>query len=149
MRRRRRRKREIITLYNDLENLGRSGLNEIEADIIVWYAKRDPYNMLIGVLIASSLTTHRLLMPPYPLLSDSPITPQRLYITKRIKVILDFPAIFSMDEVDVEVYIFPPFLHDKKQQQQKKKKQHQQKRPYRISHSTKEEGLKNNRATNI
>ena len=44
----------------------------------------------------------------HPLLNDSPLTPQRPYITKRIKVILDFPAIFSMDKVDVEVYIFPP-----------------------------------------
>ena len=42
------------------------------------------------------------------LLNDSPITPPRPYITKRIKVILDFPAIFSMGMVDVEVYIFPP-----------------------------------------
>ena len=25
-------------------------------------------------------------------------------------MILDFPAIFSMDKVDVEVYIFPPFF---------------------------------------
>ena len=66
--------------------------------------------MLIGVLIASSLTPHRFLMPPHPLLNDSPTTPQRPYITKRIKVILDFSAIFSMDEVDVEVYIFPPFF---------------------------------------
>ena len=27
--------------------------------ICVWYTKRDSYNMLIGVLIASSLTHHR------------------------------------------------------------------------------------------
>ena len=76
----------------------------IQINIFVWYTKRVPYNMLIGVLIASSLTPHRLLMPPHPLLNDSSLTPQRPYITKRIKVI------FSMDKVDVEVYIFPPFF---------------------------------------
>ena len=60
----------------------------IQINIFVWYAKRDPYNMLIGVLIDSSST-------PHALLNDCPITPQRPYITKRIKVILDFPAFFS------------------------------------------------------
>ena len=104
------RRREITTLYYALENLGRSGLNQIEADSIVWYTKRDPYNMLIGLLISSSLSPHGLIMPPYPLLNDSSLTDQRPYITERLKVILDFPAIFSMDKVDVEVYIFPPFF---------------------------------------
>ena len=55
----------------------------IQINIFVWYTKRDPYNMLIGVLIASSLISYRLLVPPHPLLNDSLITPQRPYITFR------------------------------------------------------------------
>ena len=82
----------------------------IQINIFVWYTKRDPYDMLIGVLIAALLTPHRLLMPPHPLLNDSPITRQKPNITTRIKVIQDFPAIFSMDKVGNEVYIFPPFF---------------------------------------
>ena len=49
-------------------------------------------------------------MPPQQLLNDSSLTPQRPYIAKRIKVILGFPAIFSMNKVDVKVYISPPFF---------------------------------------
>ena len=81
-------------------------------NIFVWYTKTDPYNMLIELLIASSLTPHKLLMPPHQLLNDSSLTPQRPYITKRIKVILDLPAIFSMDKVDVEVLHFPAIFQD-------------------------------------
>ena len=50
------------------------------------------------------------LSTPHALLNDSSLTPQRPFITKRIKVSLDFPAILSMDKVDVDVYIFPPFF---------------------------------------
>ena len=93
----------IITLYNTLENLGRSGSNQIEADSFKWYTKRDPYNMLIVILIASSLPPHRLLMQPQYLLSNSSLTPQRHYITMQIKGILDFPAIFFINKLSVEV----------------------------------------------
>ena len=86
------------------------GWGGIQINIFVWYIKRDPYNMLIELLIATSLTPYRLLMPPHLLLSDSSLTPKRPYITKWIRVILDFPAIFSMNKVDVKVYIFPPFF---------------------------------------
>ena len=67
---------------------------------------------MVGGYRSYKLTPYRLLMPPHPLLGDSSLTPQRPYITKQIKVILDFPAIFSMNKVDVKVYIFPAISRD-------------------------------------
>ena len=69
---------------------------------------------------------------PQWLLSNSSLTPQRPYIMNLIEMVLDFPAIFSKGQGKCSRH----FLLTKK-------------RLYQISHSTKEEGLKNNRATNI
>ena len=103
----RRKRREIITLYNALENLGRSDLNQIEADIIVWYTKRDPYNMLIGLLIASSSTLHASSAAPQWLLINFSKTLHNEADKGDPRFSRHF---FNEHGIDVEVYIFPPFF---------------------------------------
>ena len=78
--------------------------------IYVWSTKRDPYNFVIELLIASSAPPQWLLMPPHPIFNDSSITPQWLLInsSKTLHNEPDkgeprFSRHFSMDNVDVEV----------------------------------------------
>ena len=82
----------------------------------------------------SSGLPHASSMTPQKLLNDASLTPQRHYITNLIKMILDFPAILFKGQGKCWSANLAAIFS-------------WQKRPYWISHSTKEEGLKNNRAT--
>ena len=82
------------------------GEGGIQINIFVWFTKRDPYNMLIGLPIASSLTPHRFSCLLIPFLNNS----LKTLHNEADKGDLRFSHHFSMDKVNVEVYIFPPFF---------------------------------------